>query len=67
MPERAFQYENALFDMMGFIDVDSKRCDRICHLVIDILAYFSARENDDEIIVKTFETLTSLLSTNSTK
>lgn len=43
IPSRAFLWENALFDYEGFGDVESERCDRVCHLVIDILAYFSSR------------------------
>lgn len=40
-PNKALHYENALFDMMGFIDDYGERSDRVCHLVLDILGYFT--------------------------
>jgi hypothetical protein len=67
MPERAFVYENALFDMMGFIDMESDQCDRVCHFTIDLLPYFSILEPTDELITKTLEAIVSLLSTASTR
>ena len=61
LPERAFEYENLFFNIYGFIEDKSMRCDRICHLVIDFISYFETQKNDEELVGEVFQTVTALI------
>lgn len=62
LPERAFDFEDEFFEVQGFMDTLLPRCDRVCHLVLDLLNYFSLVENFDEnIIIAVFEVIVIMM------
>lgn len=53
------------------MDVESERCDRVCHLVIDLFGYFWQSGQDisafDDVVEKVFEAIVSLMDNSATK
>ena len=60
-PEEVFRLENIFFDIHGYMEDESLRCDRICHLIIDCIGYFGSKDDSDKIIGDVFEAIGALL------